>query len=1048
MTPDVIISNEDRVKRAVELQQPVCGFIEHGWQGNFFEAIDLAKKNNIKPLLGSEVYFVKNRLEKDRTNTHLILLCKNEGGRKQLNSILSEANLSGYYYKPRVDMPLVLSLSPENFWVTTACVGGIWKYHENNEWYNILLQLHDHFKDNLFLEVQYHPTESQKDLNSLILDLKQNHGFNLIAGMDTHMILNEDKPHRDNYLLSRGIEYPDEEGWYMDYPSYETAKGRFIEQGILNSAQIDESLENTNIFQEVEKYDSIIFSKTVKLPTLYPNLTQEEKNKKFTELVYSKWEEEKPSVSKKLWNKYEQEIAKEVSVIVETNMADYFLLDYEIVKKGKELGGSITMTGRGSAPSYYVSKLLGLTTIDRISAEVKLFPERFITKERILAGVLPDIDLNLGTPGIFEQAQNEIMGEGHSYRMLAYSKIKTSGAWKLFARISDVDFDTSNLVSDQIRSYEEDHKNAEDDDKDRLDVHDYIEPKYHDVYDKSRRYLDVVNTLTSHPCAFLLFSHGNIREEFGLIKIKTGDKETICACVDGKSAEKLGLLKNDLLKVAVVDVIYRVYERLGRKPHPLPELIKLCEDNEKVWSVYKNGWTIGINQVEQENTRHKVMRYSPKNISELSSFVAAVRPGFKSNYSQYEKREPFSYGVKTLDNLIQTEQFPYSYMIYQENAMQVLAYATIPVGETYEVVKSIAKKRRDDVYKYRDIFIPKITKKLIKDEKVSEKRAGEIAHMIWKIIEDSAFYSFNASHSYSVAGDSLYGAYLKSHYPLYFYETFLQMMEEDGDKDRLLAAKLEAEKAFGIKFPQPKFGQDNRKIVAKPETNEITSSLKSIKGFGSKIADDLYDLAIEFYQKIYQNGTGNFVDLLVLAEEKGILSSKFEQLIKLNYFDMFGGNKKLYNFYLEFIKGKNRYNKTLTDKSKNKRLPELQCNFEFMKDEPFTIQEQVKYELEIVNGIQSKFEIDKRYACVFEIDDKYTPKILVHVLSLGLRQVLKISKKTYREHPFQVGDILLCKEFSKHFGKRKNENGEWEDVPERIEYYLDCYYVVKETDNL
>ena len=185
----------------------------------------------------------------------------------------------------------------------------------------------------------------------------------------------------------------------------------------------------------------------------------------------------------------------------------------------------------------------------------------------------------------------------------------------------------------------------------------------------------------------------------------------------------------------------------------------------------------------------RVAKYAPKNISELSAFIAAIRPGFKSYYSRFESREPFEYGIKTLDELIQTEQFPYSYMLYQENAMQVLAYSGIRISETYEIIKNIAKKRAEKVYKYKDRFIDGMKNRLMKKESLDEIASAKVAQNTWQVIEDSAHYSFNSSHAYSVAGDSLYGAYLKSHYPLEFYETLLTICEEDGDKDRLAKAK-------------------------------------------------------------------------------------------------------------------------------------------------------------------------------------------------------------------------------------------------------------------
>lgn len=141
--------NEDYAKRAVELGHKVISSVEHGWQGYYFETFELAKKYDLKFIFGAEAYWVKDRHEKDRTNGHIILLAKNENGRRAINSILSTANEDGYYFRPRVDMELLLSLPADDVMITTACIA-FWHYDDIED---LLIQLHNHFKSNLFLEI-------------------------------------------------------------------------------------------------------------------------------------------------------------------------------------------------------------------------------------------------------------------------------------------------------------------------------------------------------------------------------------------------------------------------------------------------------------------------------------------------------------------------------------------------------------------------------------------------------------------------------------------------------------------------------------------------------------------------------------------------------------------------------------------------------------------------------------------------------------------------------------------------------------------------------
>lgn len=1043
ITPDSAVTPFDYAKRVVELGQTVLSGLEHGYQGNYIETYELAKENGLKFLFGTEAYIVKDRTivvddKKDATNSHIVLLAKNELGRKGINRILSQASIDGFYYKPRIDLELLFTLDKNSVWVTSACIAGLWKY---DDYERIFLDIYSHFGNNFFLEVQNHDIKRQAELNKRIINLSNRHGINIIAGMDSHYIYSQQAQERDDFLASRNIEYEDEVGWNMDFPSYEEAFIRFQKQGALTDAQIKEALDNTMVFEQVEEYQSRIFNKDIKLPTLYPEKQQEEKNQIFIDLVNEKWQIEKENVLRTKWNKYEKEIKTEVDTVIETGMADYFLLDYEIIKKGIADGGHITLTSRGSAPSYYISKLLGFTTIDRISAEVKLFPERFITKERILeAGTLPDIDFNLGNPEIFAQAQKDILGNDNSYPMIAYGTARPKASWKIYARAKGIDFDMANDISKDIDRYEMALKHAEtEEEREEIDVLDYINPKFIELYKESQIYKGIISDAKIAPCGYLIYDEP-ISEEIGLIKLK----ENICTVMDGSWAEKYSFLKNDLLKVSVVELIYRIYKRICIKPHSLPELIKLCDGNNKVWEVYKNGWTMGINQLEQDATRGRVAKYAPKNISELSAFIAAIRPGFKSYYSRFESREPFEYGIKTLDELIQTEQFPYSYMLYQENAMQVLAYSGIRIAETYEIIKNIAKKRAEKVYKYKDRFIDGMKNRLMKKESLDEITSAKVAQNTWQVIEDSAHYSFNSSHAYSVAGDSLYGAYLKSHYPLEFYETLLTICEEDGDKDRLAKAKEEAKHAYKISFPPYRFGQDNRNIVLDKDNWAITSSLKSIKSFGKKVGEDMYDLS--------QLKFDSFFDLLIYAENNGILYSHFEKLIYIQYFDNFGGNKKLYKFYKEFTEGKNRYSNKHTDKTKEKRIVALKEYWDSLQDENFDLSVQLSLESDILGNIQAQYDIPKDYLYVMAVDLQYAPRATVYCLANGKINSIKIRKKVFDENVFYGGEVIklnLSKRsdgrllyFIKEPRRKYVGDGKYEDDLEDFDWWAYKYDII------
>ena len=254
--PDSSTSYEDYAKRAVELGHGILSSVEHGWQGYYYQVYELAQKYNLKFVFGAEAYWVKDRLKeypetladgslarnkdgevkyrRDNSNCHIILLAKNERGRRAINSILSTANEDGYYFKPRVDLPLLMSLPADDVVVTTACVA-YWKYEDIEE---ITVQMHEHFGSNFYLEIQYHDTDKQREISKRTLELSKKYNIPMIVGLDSHYITNDQIQEREYILEAKGVKYEDEEGWFMDYPDDQTVVERFLKQGVFSLEDI------------------------------------------------------------------------------------------------------------------------------------------------------------------------------------------------------------------------------------------------------------------------------------------------------------------------------------------------------------------------------------------------------------------------------------------------------------------------------------------------------------------------------------------------------------------------------------------------------------------------------------------------------------------------------------------------------------------------------------------------------------------------------------------------------------------------------------------
>ena len=1067
--------NEDYAKRAVELGHKVISSVEHGWQGYYFETYELAKKYDLKFIFGAEAYWVKDRHEKDRTNGHIILLAKNENGRRAINSILSTANEDGYYFRPRVDMELLLSLPADDVMITTACIA-FWHYEDIED---LLVQLHNHFKSNLFLEIQYHNTEPQINLNKRILALSEKYEIEMIVGMDSHYIYPEQSKERDYILAAKNVHYDDEQGWYMDYPDDDTTMKRFLAQGVFTKDQIRRAMDNTDLLLEFDDYAVLpngesnpIFSKDIKLPTLYdgkheidgkllPKLTQEERNKEYSKLITKLFKEYMEGVPSEQYDEYFEGIKTEVQVIKDTNMSDYFLIDYYMVKRAIEMGGVLTNSGRGSSVGYFTNTLLGFSKVDSFQSPIKLYPERFISKSRILeTKSLPDIDLNWGTPDIAAEAQEQILGKDHAYPMIAFGTCKKKSAFKLYARAQNMDFDLANTISAQIEKYDEALKYADDDEKDDINIYDYVDEQYHSYIDASKKYQGIIMDKKKAPCAYLLYN-GSIREEIGLIKCKseTTKKEYMTAVIDGAIAENYKFLKNDILKVDVVLLIDMIYKRIGIKPHTVNELMELVKSDPLVWDIYANGYTMGVNQVEKASTTRKSMKYRPKNVSELSAFIAAIRPVFKSMYSKLENREDFSYDIPAFDKILQTEELPQSFILYQEQTMNTLNYAGFPIDECYGIIKAIAKKHPEKVRPLKERFINGFRDRIM-EEGTPKDKAEEDAARVWQIISDSCGYGFNSAHAYCMALDSLYNAYLKAHYPYEFYEVLLQTYSDKGKKDKVAELKQEMNRAFGIQEGEYKFGLDNRKFVADPENHTIYPSLLSIKGLSQGCANDLYALGKKKYDNFYELWKD-------LKKKKNLNSGKINTLVEIGYFDDFGSIGKIKHFIeiLDKLYDRSQFSKSNPPtefieyiKKYSEETEKQYRKFDFdsalheiwydLEDTEIPFSMRLKYELDNIGYVKTCMpDMSPEYAFVQEYECKYkNPKLTLYRLCDGSTEVVKVRRKKYDEAPINVGDIIKTIECSEEGRWSKDSNGDWQQSQQDKENILKKWSFVRERE--
>ena len=1076
---------------------------EHGYPGEWMYVYDACKQledpqtrdkygvlNATKFRYSVEVYWVKDanaittetyvdksgetktREKKDNANCHMVLVARTYQAIRKLNYLISIAHVENFYYKPRIDLNMLFTLSPEDIYVTSACIAGH-KYPDDDD---IWLKIAEHFGDSFFFEYQCHQTDEQKRLNKHLYELAKAHNIQTIVGLDTHYINEEDCIKRENLLARKGLHYDDEKGWYMDFPNGTETFRRLVEQNVLPIEEILIAMMNTHVF--VNGCEEIHLDTKFKIPILdeYKGLSYDERADVLLNILEDRFAKE----DKEHRNQERHDgLLYEFGEIKDSGVVDYFLDNEKLINLAvNKYGGQLTTTSRGSAASYYTSKLLGFTTLDRFEIEVPIYPERFITKDRILSShQMPDIDLNIATQPPFVSAARELCGEHGCYPLLAVGKLGEKSGFKLYADINGIEPSVANDITSAIDRYNEAIKQVDDEeDKKQILIEEYItDPQHLAVFKASKPYQGIVEQARCHACGHIVFNgnidrpndvgYGDVRYEIGLIRCvsESTGKSTIVANIEGGLLDAYGYVKDDFLIVDVVSIIYKLYKAIGRNVPTVAELRKMVQNDPATWRMYSSGATCCLNQCEKTSTTRKVMKYKPQNVRELAAFIAGIRPGFKSHIDNFIARIPYTSGEQAIDDLLEDS---FHHMLYQEAVMKVFGYLGIPMKDSYDTIKKISKKKlKGEALKHVE-------------DTLREHWLANIGNLnnfepVYKVIKDSSRYGFNAPHAGSMAFDSLYEAWMKAHHTSVFYEVTLNHYSEKGNKDKIGELEKEAVEMFGYKIGRYEYGKDSTKFVVDDETKTIYPNLSSIKGIGLAAASDINNIA--------STNPQDFVDIYLATKGTKINSTVFTNLIKISYFNQFGGTRYLLNVVDVIDKWYGRSTipkyvvdelqlsasdmyKCATDKTPKGNVSDkrwtITDSVKFIKliverldkDEECTLAELVKWQYQILKYIDyTNSELATRYIAITDLDTQYSPKFSAYCLKNGQTCRMKVFskpprgnkkvKQSFQTMPFEDGDILYMKDCGREPHKAKI-NGEWKIVEGEFDWWIYDYDII------
>lgn len=1025
MTPDTHIKTIEYIKRIKELGYGCYFTTNHGTGGDVFESLTLCKEYGIRCIFGVEGYIVKDPREKDKRNYHIVIIPKTNKARKKLNLITSRANIEGYYYKPRIFPEDLLALDKDDVYITTACIAGLLKDEDSIK--DIFVPFAKHFRKNMFLEVQNHNDPMQIEVNKKCIAIAEKFGLELIAANDSHYIYPEQAKDRLDFLRGKGINYGDEDSFMLDFPDYDTLFERFQKQGVLNDEQIERAIANTLVFRKCEDID---IDKEIKMPSIYPDLSHEEKVDELKRHVLNKFRKivKNEGIKGDELKEYKKGIAAEMKVIDDTkeiNTADYFLFNEKLVDLAiNKYGGVLTRTGRGSCGGFYINKILGMTQLDRFKLDIKLYPERFMSTARLLENrALPDIDFNVVEQEPFIKAAKELLGEHGCYPMIAYGTMQIGEAFRNVCRSHGLGFDDYNEVAKNIEQYKDDKR-------------------WKQYIDEANKYVGSIVSSSVHPCAFLL-DNKDLREEYGVVRVG----EYLCVMITSGEADEYKMLKDDFLFVTVWKLISETFNLVGKPIMTVQELLDSLDD--KVWDIYEKGLTCTLNQTDGDWATSLIKKLKPKSVNDMAMFTACLRPFFEPWRDRFINREEFTTGSPQLDKVLEST---HSYVIFQENLMQYFEWLGVTPAESIGLIKKISKKK---IHKEDFEALEERIKKKWVDNTGSINKFRET----WEMIQSCMAYGFCSAHAVATGIDSIYGAYLKAHYPLEYYTVALSNYSDDEVRTKKLIDELPY---FNISINPIKFGKSGSDYTMDKATNSIYRGIASVKYCNSQIADELLELS--------KNKYGTFIDLLYDIDEKTSVNFRqLEILTKLNFFSDFGKNKRLLgviDIYDKFSKSKIISKKKMEElgvseflmkkyagketKSQYRELDnaglmkELCSRFD---DDSMDIMEQVKAEIEYLGTCTyTNSSMKDYYWIVVAFDDSRNstrPYVTIRRICNGEEINTRIKRaKVFENAPFGLFSILKMDKVTYEHKKKKTADNKWVDS-DQLEPILYDYEVVK-----
>ncbi len=826
---DGACSTKALVQAAVKNEMKAVALTDHGVLFGAFEFYKAAKANNIKPIIGCEVYFVsdgsateRERFDdpegKKKAYNHLILLAKNEKGYQNLMKLVTLGHTDGFYYKPRIDMPM-LEQYHEGLIATTACSGGIIGPYLVTGEYDRAKQIATRFRDlfdtDFYIEIQDHGLDREAALREHAPRLAKELGVKLVATNDCHYIEQAHAIPHNVLLLIRdasGRETPD-----VNNLKYGTDTNYFRSAKEMHKlfSKWPEAIEST---MEIEEKCDVTFSKDFKMPAFpipadsgagtldeyLDQLTRKGIDRRFS------------SMTKEI----EERADFELSVIKKMGYAGYFLIVQDFIAAARKMGVSVG-PGRGSAAGSLVAYALGITNVDPI--KYNLLFERFLNPERVS---MPDIDIDFSDDKrekVIEYVRDKY-GRESVAQIITFSTLSSRAVLKDVGRVLGVPLSTINeitknipVIMGRVTPLEEAVELPE-----VKAILSRKDPLVEKLIEYSLVLEGFARSASKH-AAGVVIAPSDISNYVPLYK--TPNLEEAVTQFNMKDVEEAGLLKMDFLGLRTLSIIDTTLALIEQNHGVKIDIDTIPLDDPETYELFGRGDTIAVFQFDSPPMQNYMRALKPENMEDLSSMNALYRPGPMDHIPEFIERKHGRKKVEYLHPKLEPIlQETYGVVVVQEQVMRIARdLAGFSLAKADEMRRAMGKKDLAKMEAMKEVFI----KGCVSNE-IPEKIAKELYDRLAKF----ASYGFNKSHSLAYSVVSYQTAYLKAHYTAEFLAA--NMTHEMQDSDYVVQLIDEAKK-YNIRTLPPDVNSSFIHFTATKEG--IRFGMAGIKNCGEKAVE-------------------------------------------------------------------------------------------------------------------------------------------------------------------------------------------------------------------